>query len=411
LTFFRGECIIEDKDTKEKKVFFKRRFSMRTKAVILWCVILSASYSLQASWTEPVLLHELNDSVNQTVAYHPRLTGDSTRIYFNRATLPGTYFLWEATLDQTTNLYSTQRIVSELGVKGDGIPSFWVSPDGLHIYYTEAIFLAGKYQRPIRFGTRLSLSQPFTFSKNYLELHKELIEYAVTLTADEKNVLWISGPLSGAYKIYEASRIGINDSFGNIREHQEFSGFTIRDFNLSSDGLTLYFSSFVNNKYEIWKAYRSSIGGTFETFENLNQFNQYGTTTFTPVASVDQKSIWYFQRQGNVVDLSKTGIYFSQWFETPFEKAVRCLTEARDIKIDVLEEMKTADQKEKEALIALSEMLKKGLPEGLTKRDIQKVRMDILYALCKQAIAERDIKKSLKELEKSITILDPNALD
>jgi hypothetical protein len=382
---------------------------MRTKAVVLWCIVMSASFSLQASWTEPVLLNELNDSVNHTNASHPRLTGDSTRIFFNRPTLAGTYFLWEAVLDPATNLYSTQRIISELAVKGDGIPSFWVSPDGLRIYYTEVIWMVDKFQRPIRFASRASLTQPFVLKKNCLELHKDIAEYAVTLTADEKSVLWISGPLSGAYKIYEASRSGISDSFSNIQEHPEFSGFLIRDFNLSSDGLTLYFTANINGIYQIFKAYRTSIGGTFETFESLDQFNQYGKTLI-PTASADQKRIWFTQYR-DPSNIAYRGIYFSKWFETPYEKSITNLLEAYELKQEGLEKIDLAIEKEKEALCAMSDMTKADMPEGLTRKDINISRLNILHAICKQFLAEQDIQKSLKYLEQGITILDPNALD
>jgi hypothetical protein len=84
---------------------------------------------------------------------------------------------------------------------------------------------------------------------------------------------------------------------------------------------------------------------------------------------------------------------------------------AYNLKQESLQIIDLAIEKENEALLALADLLKTGLPEGLTRRDINKVRLNILYALCKQFTAEFDIKRSLKELGKGILVLDPNALD
>jgi hypothetical protein len=364
-----------------------------------------------AKWTEPVFIGELNDYSFNSVALLPRVSPDGSTIYFLRGTPQGNA-LFEARFNEASSLYSNQRLVSELGTQGRGIPSLWVSPDGLRMYYAEPIVLNGQWQRVIRLADRSSTSLLWTYRKNLMELHKNIVDTSVSLTADELTIIWTSKPLNSAGVFYQATRSSLSQSFGTARVLTELSASIGEEISLSADGLTLYFERRTSSAtVEIWKGARPTINDPFGNFEPLSDINQLGRWTGNPCVSQDQQIIWFLQGRDESVNLSSTGIYISHWEDEPYVKALKALLEAYNLKQESLQIIDLAIEKENEALLALADLLKTGLPEGLTRRDINKVRLNILYALCKQFTAEFDIKRSLKELGKGILVLDPNALD
>jgi hypothetical protein len=377
-----------------------------------FCIILLGLFAFSligwAEWIEPVMMNELNDYVNMKTASQPTFLPDLSEMYFVRD-----YELFQAKINSSSGLYTNQRSVTELN-RNQGIRSCWLSSDGLRLYYTERINDATRHV--VQMASRPSLAGTWRLVRTLNEIHINIFDYSATLSEDELTILWVTAANPGApittRKAYMATRTSKTGQFGNIRELTELSSFAFGDVSLSKDGLILYFANADVNTFrgKLWKGTRQTINDLFGNFESLDDINKWGIHTYSPYPSVDQKTLWFTQYQ-QVEEVTYSGIFFSRWIETPYEKAVRCLTEARDIKIDILGKMDAADQKERDALVALSEMMKTGLPEGLTRRDINKVRLNVLYALCKQFIAEFEIKKSVKELENSITILDPNALD
>jgi len=379
---------------------------MCQKLCVIVCAFVCLSFSLQAKWSEPVILTELNDYVIQKPAGTPRLSADEKVICY----LIDSYTLHEAKLVPVSGLYSTNRIVTELGDSGNGIFSHWMSQDGLKLYYAHVIWLNNKFQRVIKYAERPSTSALWQYKKTFTELHKDIIDTNVTLTADELTIIWNSMPLSYNGIVYQATRPSKDKPFGGIRPLTELSSFKIWECCLSADGLTLYFDAQNQSQLsELWKADRPALDQPFVNFTRLDEINQYGDHTRTPCVSPDQKTRWFFQRQGQPGDLTRAGIYVSRYFEEPYEKAMRLLNEAYEQKQAVIEQIALALETEKQALKALTELQTVGpMPEFITPLDILKARTSLFQAMHKQILSRFHLQKSLPDLQGAIEVLEPD---
>lgn len=379
---------------------------MCQKLCLIVCVFVCFSFSLQAKWSEPVLLGELNDYVIHKPAVTPRLSADETVICYSI----DSYTLHEAKLDPVSGLYSTNRVVSELGDSGNGIYSHWISQDGLKLYYAHVVWLNNKFQRVIKYAERPSTSALWQYKKTFTELHKDIIDTNVALTGDELTIIWNSMPLSYNGIVYQAVRPSKDKPFGGIRPLTELSSFKIWECYLSADGLILYFEVVNQNQfYELWKADRPALDKPFGNFVRLDEINQYGDHTRTPCVSPDQKTRWFSQRQGQPGDLTRAGIFVSRYIEEPYEKAMRLLDEAYEQKQAAIEQIAVALETEKQALYALAELQTVGpMPDFVSPLDILKARMSLLQAMHKQILSRFHLQKSVSNLQGAIKALEPD---
>lgn len=381
----------------------------RSGIFISLCVLGCVSVSL-AGWSPPIFLSELNDPSTGTVATRPTVTEDQLCILFLR-----NGYLWEASRNSIDEMFSEQRIVSELGYDGDGILYAWVSPDGLRLYYNKAKKDGKIWKDSLFLAVRNDRSELWTEVRELDDLHLYMTrDKQPSLTADETVIMWISdrGRDDHDYIIWMADRPSPVNPFENLREVSELNDFGAEGPFLSADGLTVYFSLLKDDtgSRELWKGSRESREDFFGNFEPLEEINQWGATTISPWVSPDQRTIYFFQRWGEVGDTTKMGICMSTWTLDPRDTVIGNLEEAIELKERAIDLMDRAREKETRAFSGIGDLLCGDDLNPQDKRVFWQARIQILQAMTRQVLAKIQIRSALRKLTAVVELLlaDPS---
>lgn len=387
-------------------------------AVCLSCLMsLLLTASALAGWTEPIHLSELNNEQDQTVASQPCISSDGLSIFFvrNEPSLvsPGSssYFIIEATRSSVEEPFTNQRVLTELGNNGSYMASPWISRDSLRLYYAQAIYYQGRWQRVIKMAVRDSIGQRWVVNQTFYEIHGTYIDTDVSLNEDETLIMWTDVNLSGEYSIFTATRSEIGQKFSDSIAISELNDLNAQGPYLSSDGLMVYFH--VPNPegfYELWSAVRPSLDEAFTDFLPFDEINQPDIHFLTPCISPDGNALYFF-KGCPAMELMDKGIYVSYWVETPYEAALRNLDEAVQAKQQARELIDLAAEKEQAAVELLRSLRSDDLPDGVNVRQVHHARIWVLQALMRQYIVQKNIIAALNYLDRAVCILDPFMVD
>jgi len=259
-------------------------------------------------WSEPVLLPELNDTVNNYEASKPFVTPDQLKIYYNRLISAGVVRMYVATRTDIDQPFTVQRELSELG----HALWPWLSQDELRLYYTAW----NGTELAFKMASRENTSQTWTVTKTFPELQYDgYQDYSLSLTADEKIVYFDSARPggSGSVNIWKAVRSSTNASFTDITLANELNLLQANGGQfILPDGLTMYFrTSDPENgiDVEVYKATRVSINDLFGNISHLTTIDGSDFLAIN-ICIIPDEETFYFS--SNRRDDGK-GVWVSQW--------------------------------------------------------------------------------------------------
>ena len=375
---------------------------MKAKAILLAILIVSVLCdSALAEWTEPVSVTEVNTEYEEMP---PFLSFDGLSLYFSRVRTGTFYYarIFEATRQEP---YGPFTSVSEvLSTSGQHFFTPWVSQDNLRMYYF------AQKESPIlwqlKFSERASVNDPWPLGANISELNQLGRIHAPTLTVDELIILFDSPdiPGEGGYDIWMASRPGRYSSFGSVTNLAEINT-AANDSGpyITPDGLTLLFYSDRNGSYQIFRATRLSLTEPFGNVEHLSLFDTPGGLSCHPSMSSDGSAIYFVKQFGN--DRSTRDIYVSYLIVHPYDMAVKAILDAIEEKLDALDEVNAALEKEWAAYDALQELLDSGDYGDLNKGDIITAMQKAYSAIQHQELAKKTLDRSIEKLQDALAAL------
>ncbi len=251
-------------------------------------------------WSEPVPLAEVNlDSAEE---WSPVLSADGLTLYFGRVHAPGQPFgrIFQASR-QSALPYSRFTAVAEIPgalnrSEGDVLCP-WVSPDGLHMYYTlqsGSVFSLMVSERP----ADLKL---WPIGREIRELNQfDGRLRTCRLTADELTVFFTGPDIhggSGEYDIWMATRPDRDAPFDEPLNLATLnSAHNDIHANPSSDGLALYFASNRSGRYQLLKSMRESRAALFGPPAHMTLFDTPDGHSMFPYLVPDGTE-FYFMRE------------------------------------------------------------------------------------------------------------------
>ena len=269
------------------------------------------------AWTEPVPVAQVNTEYGDRT---PFLSYDGLTLYFSRVDTPDFYYarIYQAVREYTSAPFTEVIEISSLNYSGGHAHCPWVSPDNLRMYYhrTEA----GSRHR-LKVSKRELITDQWPQGTDIVELNTLGTINDPSLTPDELTIVFMGNNITGGrgmYDLYIATRPDLNSPFGNVRNLTELNTpENDADPFVSTDGLSLYFTSNINGYYQIYKATRESSEETFGAIEHLSFFDTHeGNSRFPAISSDD--STFYFCREleGAVVSADIYVSYISDIPET-----------------------------------------------------------------------------------------------
>ena len=274
-------------------------------------VVLVGCSHVWASWSEPVLMPELN-APGGDVAGCSRLSSDGLTMYFFRH-IPAYGYLCivEAYRSSPAGPFTSERILSELRVSGGHVSTPWISDDELRLYYFETVLGV----RTIKMARRSTTTESWTPVKTFDELHTGGYNGTVpSLSGDELTIIWNSGAKpggAGLMDMWMATRPSTDVPFGNIRPLHELN--TSQNDSgpwLLPDGLTLYFCSVDRDGDSGQNIYRATRSFTYEAFGNVQLVQLPDTQSVDegfPFVTSDEKTLFYW--------LAGQGVFATYWSE------------------------------------------------------------------------------------------------
>jgi Tol biopolymer transport system component len=230
----------------------------------------------------------------------PFLSYDGLTLYFSRQYVPGPYIgrLYGASRAVPVGPFTSEEELTTFSREGYIVNYPWVSPDNLRLYYYE-VFCGGAPFMSIKRSERPSTHDPWVPSTGVTELNALGSVGTPSLTPDELTIVFTGDSLPGGlggYDIWMGTRLKPNVPFGDFRDLAEINT-TAWDFHprLSSDALTLYFSSRRNGVDQLFKSERASVTELFGPAETLSFFDKPGTRAAYPCLSNDGQA-FYFAR-------------------------------------------------------------------------------------------------------------------
>ncbi len=285
---------------------------------LLFFVLIVAFFSTSAfsGWTEPVPVIEVNTSFEE---WSPFLSFDGLTLYFARVRTSDSYYgrIFEATRNEPTGPFTNVREVPGMinSLLNGHVFCPWVSCDNLRMYYNTQE--AGVGWR-LWFSERKTASDPWPLGKEIPELNAvgKYIHMA-KLTADERIIFFqgydIPGD-KGGHDIWMASRSDKSMPFQYIRNLTEINTSSEEAHpGISSDGLTLYFTSDRNGSEQLFKATRTSRDIPFSNIEHLSFFDtSNGNSAHADITS-DGRTLYFIRslNQGRAIQ----DIYVSYYLE------------------------------------------------------------------------------------------------
>ena len=360
-------------------------------------IILTAICSIASagSWSEPVMLEELNDSVINQPAFAPHLSADGLTMYFNRD-IGNSRRLWEAYRDTPDGPFTDEREISELYNPGKNIYFPWVSDDGLRMYY-------GRYEsstrnQMIRMAERSSTDDLWQDVVGFSTLDAyKAADSGPSLTADELTIFFLRAPASSnTAGIWTATRSSIYGEFLDpvpVTELNIAPKCTLPC--ISPDGLTIYYSVWLEDRldFDVYTATRSSTDEPFSDIRPVEGISTAGNNETDSYVTPDGQTFYFARRD--------QGIFVSHWILTPEEVAIGKIRAAIAEKEEIIAAIDEAIAKETEALRALSELDANGRSKGY-RRHFVLARIKIVHAIRKQLTAKSELQKSIADLQESI---------
>jgi hypothetical protein len=209
----------------------------------------------------------------------PVLAAADTALFFVFANSSGAEQIFLASRPNSSSTqFSAANPVRELASNAsDGTP--FVSASGLRIYFYSSRAGSNAGSRDLWVAERPTPTEAFRAPTPLLELNSASGEFLPRLSADELSIVFISQRPEGrgATDIWQARRSSASAPFGaptNLAElntNVEETGAW-----LSSDGLTIYFSSNRpggTGRLDIWRATRSSVDQPFGPAEDMPGIN------------------------------------------------------------------------------------------------------------------------------------------
>jgi len=163
---------------------------------------------------------------------------------------------------------------------------------------------------------------------------------------------------------------------------------------VSPDGLTLYFDSDRNGKYQLFRASRGSLSESFGNIEHLSFFDALGGSAH-PCVSSDGTTIYF---------VSMANIWVSYRIE-PYELAIICIEDAIAKKVEVLERIYAELEKVWAAYEAMEEWLESGDYGDLNKGDIVTAKQKIHSAIQHGEQSMDALEKSIEKLKDALSAL------
>lgn len=373
---------------------------MKAKTILVTILTVSVLSGLApADWTEPVLVMEANTEYDE---YSPFLSFDGLSLYFARGRTSSYYNfrIFEATRQDPFGPFTSVSQV--LSSSGKHVFWPWVSPDNLRMYY-----FAQKESPPIaiwelKVSERASVIDPWPQGTNISELNALGRIQAPRLTADELNIFFDSPDIpggQGGYDIWMASRPDRYSQFGPVTNLAEINT-TSTDHapSVSPDALTLYFCSNRNGPFQLFKATRQSLTEPFGNIEHLSIFDTPQGNSAHPCVSSDGTAFYFI---GSISE-QPWDIYASY---DPYMVAVRNIENAITEKLDALDKVNAAIEKEWVACDALQEMLESGDYGDLKKGDIVTAMQKVYSAIQHQEQSINTLEKSIEKLKDALAAL------
>jgi Tol biopolymer transport system component len=233
-----------------------------------------------AEWTTPVPVSSVNTSYNDWL---PRLSPDGLSLYFTRDT-SGNLRIYEAKRATPSGAFTQiQEVIHSSAGNGNAMyPS--ASADNLRLYYQDE---ANPWQ--IKMSQRASVNGAWSAGTVVPGLPSGITNPSIS--ADEQTIVF-SALNAGNYDIYMAMRSDKNSAFSNITILSGInSSFTDGGAFLSSDKLSIYFSSDRNGSGQIFEATRNSLNDPFGNVEHLSLFD--GGISAVPCISSDGSSLYF----------------------------------------------------------------------------------------------------------------------
>ena len=372
---------------------------MKAKAILVEILILSVLCGLAlGQWSEPVPVTEVN---SEYADWTPFLSFDGLSLYFARGRTSGYYYfrIFEATRQQPYGPFTSVSQV--LSSTNQHLFSPWVSQDNLRMYYF------AQTENPIlwqlKVSERASVNNPWTHGSDISELNQLGRVYAPKLTADELIIFFCSPdiPGEGGYDIWMATRPDMNSPFSGVRNLTEINTAANEVCpSVSPDGLTLLFQSNYSGDWQLFKATRGSLTEPFGNIEHLSVFDMPGYTAQHPSLNSDGSALYFTRLLG--IDKSTGDIYVSY---TPYLAALTRIENAIAEKLDALDKINAALEKEWTAYDALQELLDSGDYGDLKKGDIVTAMQKVYSAIQHEELAIKTLDRSIEKLLYSLSTL------
>ena len=251
---------------------------MRVAALLI--AVLSVPV-LAAEWTTPVPVGSgINTQYND---WTPYLSYDGLSLYFSRDYSGSAYArIFEAKRSQPSGAFTSVSQV--LSTAGHNVYSPWVSPDNLRMYYHE------ESDWQIKVSQRASVSDPWPQGTAVSGLSSSSI-CSPSLSSDELTIVF-NNPNVGGWDMYMATRPNKDSAFGNIRSLSEINtaGYECRPF-LSPDALSIYYGG--GSSTAILEATRLSLNDPFGNVQHLSAFDMPGTWSNHPAISSDGTAFYF----------------------------------------------------------------------------------------------------------------------
>lgn len=367
--------------------------------------LLALCGSALAQWTEPAPLTEVNSEFAEE--WSPFLSFDGLTLYFARVRSDTFYYgrIYEATRNQPFGPFTSIGEISGTLNSSPGHNLFpWVSPDGLRMYYHNE--LGSRFM--LKVSERASVNDGWPQGTNIAELN-ELGHrlQAPRLTGDELTIFFNAYEVpggQGGYDIWMATRPDRNSPFEQVRNLQEINTASIEgNPSISPDGLTLLFQSNRNGPSQLFQATRESLTESFGNIEHLAAFDMPGWHSGGPCLSSDGSALYFVMQLGE--DRSSRDIYVSYWIVDPYDAAVTAIEDAIAEKLDALDKVNAALEKEWTAYEALQELLESGDYGDLKKSDITSAMQKIHSSIQHEELSKKALEKSIEKLKDALAAL------
>jgi Tol biopolymer transport system component len=259
----------------------------------------------------------------------PSVTADDSSMFFesDRPNGQGGFDIWVSRRVSLEDPFQAPINASELNSSSnDGGPD--ISSDG-----TSVVFASdrpgGEGNFDIWSASRTAAANTFGQPTLVAELNTRYIENDPSITDDGLLIFWESDRLGGQgdVDIWMASRSDLSQPFTVVRNLEELnSPFEDDDPEISSDGLTLFFSTTrgSNDGVEtIWVAHRDTRNSAFGEPVSINEFSggatidQESTAEFTPGLSPDWPAAGSFLYYGSAASEATWALQAAEWVPEP----------------------------------------------------------------------------------------------